>query len=142
VQDVASPLPPTEAPSPRPATKKIIVVNDNPEFLELVETLLAEERYDVVICQYGDRAYQLIKDEQPGLVILDIRMVGVDEWQVLDMIKLDPATAGIPVIICSAAVREIQAAEERLREQNCDVLLKPFNIEELVDKVRARIGQP
>jgi CheY-like chemotaxis protein len=139
---VASTLRPAEAASPQPATKKIVVVNDNPEFLELVETLLSEERYDVVVCQFGDRAYQLIKELLPGLVILDVRMVGVDEWQVLDMIKLDPETAAIPVIVCSAAVREIEAAEARLQEQNCDVLLKPFNIDELVAKVRARIGEP
>ena len=126
---------------PRPATKKIVAVNDSQEFLELIETLLREEDYNVRVCQYGDRAYQFIKDEQPDLVILDIRMVGVAEWQVLDMLKLDPETAHIPVLVCSAAVREIQAAEARLREQNCDVLLKPFDIDELLAKVREHIGQ-
>ena len=128
--------------STRPSTKKIVVVNDNPEFLELVETLLSDENYCVRVCQFGDRAYQFIKDEMPELLILDIRMVGVDEWQVLDMIKLDPETSQIPVIVCSAAVREIQDAEARLREQNCDILLKPFNIDELVEKVRGQIGEP
>jgi adenylate cyclase len=126
-------------PRPTPA-KKIVVVNDNPEFLELGETLLSEERYQVSVCVHGDKAYQLIKGEQPDLVILDVRMVGVDEWQVLDMIKLDPDTADIPVIVCSAAVREIQAAEARLREQKCDILLKPFNIDELLAKVQTHVG--
>ena len=125
-----------------PSTKKIVVVNDNPDFLELVETLLRDENYNVRVCQFGDQAYRFIKDERPELLILDVRMVGVDEWQVLDMVKLDPQTSSIPVIVCSAAVREIQAAEQRLREQNCDVLLKPFNIDELLDKVRDRIGDP
>ena len=124
------------------STKKIVVVNDNQDFLELIETLLTDEKYRVRICQFGDAAYQFIKDEQPELLILDVRMVGIDEWQILDMVKLDPETSQIPVIVCSAAVREIEAAEARLREQNCDVLLKPFNIDELVEKVRGRIGEP
>jgi CheY-like chemotaxis protein len=130
-----------DAPERPSAHKKIVVVNDNPEFLELVETLLSEERYAVSVCVHGDKAYQLIKAERPNLVILDVRMVGVDEWQVLDMIKLDPDTADIPVIVCSAAVREIEAAEARLREQKCDILLKPFNIDELIAKVQTHIGQ-
>ena len=129
------------ATSTPPSTKKIVVVNDNPDFLELVETLLSDENYNVRVCQFGDQAYRFIKDEMPELLILDVRMVGVDEWQVLDMVKLDPDTSQIPVIVCSAAVREIEAAEPRLREQNCEVLLKPFNIDELVDRVRGRIGE-
>ncbi len=130
------------ATSTPPSTKKIVVVNENQDFLELVETLLTDEKYHVRVCQFGDQAYQFVKDAQPELLILDIRMVGIDEWQILDMVKLDPATSQIPVIICSAAAREIQDAEARLREQNCDVLLKRFNIDELVEKVRDRIGGP
>ncbi len=133
---------PTEPAASPNGSKTIMVVDDNPDFLQLVEELLSDEGYRVSICEQGDDAYRRVKEELPSLLILDVRMVGVDEWQILDMVKLDPQTAGIPVIVCSAAVREIQDAEQRLREHNCDVLLKPFNIDELVAKVRGHIGEP
>ena len=123
-------------------SKTIMVVDDNPDFLQLVEELLSDEGYQVTVCREGDHAYRRAKQEQPNLLILDVRMVGLHEWQVLDMIKLDPATASIPIIICSAAVREIEAVEQRLRDQECDILFKPFNIDELVAKVRGHIGPP
>jgi DNA-binding response OmpR family regulator len=76
-------------------------------------------------------------------VILDLRMPDFDGWQILQLLKLDPQTCTVPVLICSAAVAEVRATEERLREQGCDILLKPFNLDELLDKVCALLcGHP
>ncbi|HYU19227.1 MAG TPA: response regulator [Chloroflexota bacterium] len=131
--------PKRDRPNGRPKAT-IVVVNDNPEFLELAQTLLQEEGYRVEVCQEGQRAYAFVKKAMPALVILDVRIVGVGEWQVLDMLKLDPETAKIPILVCSAAVNEVRAVEARLHEQGCEILFKPFEIDELLEKVQRLTG--
>ena len=59
---------------------------------------------------------------------------------VLELMRLDPETANIPVIICSADTQRIRDKEAYLREKGCDILEKPFLLEDLLAKVRAFIG--
>ena len=123
------------------ATGRIAVVNDDTAFLQLMHDLLTEEGYDPVICKEGDRAYEHIKQQQPRLVILDIRMEHPDTgWMVLECVRLDPETADIPVIICSADTQRIREKAAYLREHNCDILEKPFLLSELLSKVAAYVG--
>lgn len=123
------------------ATGRIAVVNDDTTFLQLMHDLLTEEGYDPIICKEGDRAYALIKERKPRLVILDIRMEHPDSgWMVLECVRLDPETADIPVIICSADTHRLREKAAYLREHNCAVLEKPFLLPELLSKVAAYIG--
>ncbi|MDQ6604314.1 MAG: hypothetical protein M3Z19_16440, partial [Chloroflexota bacterium] len=72
---------------------------------------------------------------------LDIRMEHPDTgWMVLELMRLDPETAHIPVIICSADTSRIREKEAYLREKGCAVLEKPFLLEDLLEKVQAFIG--
>jgi twitching motility two-component system response regulator PilH len=121
----------------------IIVVNQDTVFLELMEELLTEEGYHTSIQKEGDRAYATIKKDKPDLVVLDIRISNPEAgFNVVDLMRIDPETAHIPVIICSTATHIIRENEARLREKNCDILMKPFNIDELLLKVQTIIGQP
>ncbi len=121
----------------------IAVVNDDTIFLELMHDLLTEEGYRTAIWKEGDKAYEMIKEHRPLLVILDIRMERPDTgWMVLELMRLDPETAQIPVIICSADTERIRAKEAYLREKGCQILEKPFLLEDLLDKVRSFIGAP
>ena len=123
------------------ATGRIAVVNDDTAFLQLMHDLLTDEGYDPVICKEGDDAYKFIKKRKPELVVLDIRMEHPDTgWMVLEVIRLDPETADIPVIICSADTQRIREKAAYLRERNCDVLEKPFLLTELLAKVAAYVG--
>lgn len=115
--------------------KTIVVVNDSPELLALMRDLLEEEGYRAVVCDQGDRAYRLIKETMPSLLILEAALGDLPLWHVLDLVKLDPQTAAIPVLVCSAAHREVREMEARLRAHGCEVLLKPFNLDELLEKV-------
>ncbi len=115
---------------------KIVIIDDTPELLDLLDSILTDEGYEVVLCQDGGRAHAVVEQERPGLVMLDLRMAGVSEWEVLDALKEDAATAEIPVIVCSGAVDELQAAAPRLRTLGCDVLVKPFDIDDLVERVQ------
>ncbi len=119
----------------------IAVVNDDTLFLELMHDLLTSEGYPTAIWKEGDTAYEMIKEHRPMLVILDIRMERPDAgWMVLELLRLDPETATIPVIICSADTQRIREKAAYLHEKGCDTLEKPFLLEDLLAKVRAHIG--
>ncbi len=114
--------------------KTIVVVNDSPEVLSLMKDLLEDEGYRTVATDQATEAYRLIKEMKPSLVILDALMTDVPRWHVLDLIKLDPATTSIPVLVCSGTVWEGQTASW-LRERGCEILPKPFNLDDLLTKV-------
>jgi len=121
----------------------IAVVNQDTLFLQLMEELLSEEGYHTYIEKEGDRAYASIKEHQPNLVVLDIRLNDPEAgFKVIDLMRIDPETAHIPLIVCSTATNVIRDNEARMREKQCDILMKPFQIDELLTKVQAIIGPP
>ena len=122
---------------------RIALINDDTAFLELMRDLLgAEEGYDVLICTEGDRAYAFVKEQRPDLVILDIRMGGEEVgWTMLELLTLDPQTRPIPLIVCSAAIRELQEHEPLLRRFGVEVLPKPFDLDALLQKVEAALAE-
>jgi CheY-like chemotaxis protein len=132
---------PMEPPaSPR---ARIIVINDDTDFLTLMSELLSDvEGYDVEICREGNHAYQFVKERLPDLVILDIRIEGQDlGWAILECLTLDPKTHPIPMIVCSAAIRELQAHQELMDQYGIDVLMKPFDLDTLLEKVEAALDR-
>jgi CheY-like chemotaxis protein len=127
--------PPGDAP-------RVVVVDDTAEVLELMVSVLADEGYAVVGCQDATRATATILQETPALVILDLRMAGVGDWQVLEELRAEPRTAAVPIIICSGAVEELRAAQAALKGRGCEILTKPFDIEVLIQRVERLIGPP
>lgn len=121
----------------------IAVVNDDTVFLDLMDDLLSGEGYQTTIMKISGEAFQRIKEIQPSLVVLDIWIQRADNgWEVLNLIRLDPATTHIPVIVSSTDIRDLEAKAELLHSMNCDVLPKPFNLQTLLDKVNEAIGPP
>jgi PleD family two-component response regulator len=78
--------------------QKVVVVNGNTEVLGMLESVLDAGRYDMVFVEPGDRAYSQIRKVIPNLVILCTRIEELDGFQLLTMLKLDPATSEIPVL--------------------------------------------
>ena len=78
--------------------QKVVIVNGNPEMLEVLEAVLDAGHYDVVFAESSEHAYSQIKRTQPNLVILCVRIDDADGFQVLSMLKLDEETRGIPVL--------------------------------------------
>src|SRR5918997_5713374 len=123
------------------ARATIAVVNNDTAFLELMSELLDGEGYRTLICKEGDKAYTLVKERQPDLVVLDVRLDHPESgWTILELLRLDPATARIPVIVCSADGRFLREKAPSLRELDCDTLEKPFDLEMLLGKVAAALG--
>src|SRR6266536_1547348 len=118
---------------------RITLINDDTIFLELMRDLLQEvEGYEVLLCKEGSQAYDFVKREDPDLIILDIRIGGEEiGWKLLELLTLDPQTRPIPLIVCSAAVRDLQDHQSMLERSDIDVLSKPFDLEVLLEKVEA-----
>ena len=118
---------------------RVTVVNDNPEFLELVRDVLEGDRYDAM-CIDGDRADAMdrIRGSRPDVLMIDLRMGndGHHGWDVAQAVRGDPGMEGLPVLICSAdpfALREIEQDLSGSRDVKC--LTKPFNIDQLTDAI-------
>jgi hypothetical protein len=77
----------------------------------------------------------------PDLLLLDLLMASSPPWHVVDLVKLDPRTAKIPIVVGSVAGPEIRERETRLRDQGIEVLEKPFQLDALVAVVERLIGQ-
>ena len=96
-------------------TQKVVIVNGTAEILDLLETVLDAGHYDVVFVESSQHAYSQIKRVKPNLVIVCVRIDGIDGFQVLSMLKLDEDTRDIPVLTYTTEY-EGQDADDDLPE--------------------------
>ena len=122
--------------------KRILVADDDAGSLGLFRDIFEPEGYAVTTCKVADDALRRMREARPDLLILDVRMPGREDWYLLGRVRADPALAGIPSLVCSAAVDEIGRHEARLRDAGLEVLPKPFDVEELVGTVGRLLGRP
>ncbi len=122
---------------------RIVVINDDTPFLELMRELLEEEEgYDVAICREWGDAHGFVKSFKPHLVVLDIVMGGEEMgWKILNMLTLDPRTRQFPVIVCSAAVQSLHEHQELLSRYGIRALPKPFDLDTLLEAVRMSLAE-
>jgi CheY-like chemotaxis protein len=121
----------------------VAVVNDDTAFLHLMYQLLTDEGYETIIHVVGSTAYDMIRDQKPDLVILDIRMSDPESgWHVLDLMRLDPETTEIPVIVCSADSSQLKEKRDHLAKYNAASLEKPFDLHDLIAEVARHVGAP
>lgn len=106
------------------AARTVLVVDDDPAIIELVEMALEDQGY-VVLSAVNGAALQIARDRQPDVILLDILMPGMDGVEVSQRLRADPATAGIPIIAMSAQDR--LRANSSLMPVN-DRLPKPFEL--------------
>ena len=118
---------------------RVTVVNDNPEFLELVHDILEDDRYDPTTVD-GDCADALdrIRASQPDLLMIDLRM-GTDElhgWRIAQEVRADPNLSRVPIVVCSADVFALRELESELNgTRRTAALMKPFAVDELTDTI-------
>lgn len=123
---------------------RIMVVNDTPEILDLFLDLLHNEAgYEVVLYSYAVMDMRQVEGVAPDLIILDY-IFGRENlgWQMLQKLKMDRKTAAIPVIICTAATKEVQEIEGYLQSQGIRVVPKPFDIDALLETVKLALSDP
>ena len=126
-----------------PARRRITVVNDNPEFLDLMTAILDEDAgYDVTLFAGDKTSINEIAASHPDLMIVDLLLGGASGWEIVTLSRADDRLAGIPIIVCSADVTGLRARGPELeRVGNVHVLPKPFGIAEMTELVEKLIGR-
>ncbi len=136
----ASPVPIDASPSPNGADRPdrrphVLCINNDPGVLGLFAALLDDGGagpYRVTTRAYVDHDMATLRALDPDLIVLDYMWRDDDAgWSLLQMLRMDPATAAIPVVLCTGAVREVEALGGHLAEMGVSVVLKPFNIDQL-----------
>lgn len=117
---------------------KILVCDDTPDILEMVQLILETEGFEVKTAAAGREVLTALAQEIPDLVLLDLRMPGLDGFGVLRELRLRSGPAP-PVIILSAKSME-EDRQAALAAGAKGYLMKPFTVAQLVDAVRQQIG--
>ena len=115
--------------------QSIMMIDDEPEMLQLLRSTFEMEGYDVILAADGVSAMALLRDCKPDLIILDIMMPGPDGYIVLERIR---QSYDIPVIMLTAK-REVTSSENALAHGAYDYVKKPFRPLELVARVRVKL---
>ena len=118
------------------ARVRILVVDDEPDILELIRYNLTRNNYDMTGVASGEEAFASVRMSPPDLVVLDLMLPGVDGLEVCRRLKNDARTAGIPVIILSAKGEEADVVTG-LELGADDYLTKPFSPRVLLARIKA-----
>ncbi len=113
---------------------KILIAEDEPATRFIFATILKDRGYDVVTCENGRECIGIMKNEKPDTIILDIQMPDMDGFEVLKVLKSNPETNDIPVIIVSGNA-EPQNIKRAFDLGATEFIAKPANIEELLIRV-------
>ncbi len=116
-------------------SKKILIVDDEKDILDLLEFNLQNEGYNTVTASDGEQALLTAKAENPDLIILDIMLPGKDGWEVLKELRKDPQTLDIPVIFLTAKDSEIDEVLG-LELGADDYIVKPISIRKLLARIK------
>jgi DNA-binding response OmpR family regulator len=122
--------------------ERILVINDTKEILELFQTILTDEGYEVLLGTFGVNDLDVVQQANADLVILDYTVHREDlGWQLLQKMKMCRDTDSIPVLICSTDMKIAEERQAFLASKGIDILPKPFNIDELIDAVKKAFDQ-
>src|SRR5438105_15345467 len=118
-------------------TRRILVVNDTQEILELFRMILEGEGYEVILSGFPIQQISDVEQINPDLIILDF-VFGDQKtgWQMLQMLKMQRSTAIIPVIVCTAALNMVREQEGYLVSQGVHLVFKPFDIDHLLANIK------
>jgi two-component system KDP operon response regulator KdpE len=114
--------------------KKILVIDDDPAFVRLVEQVLTQKGYEVLSASSGGEGLRLLFVHRPDLVLLDVVMPGMDGWQTCSRIR---DISDVPIIMLTAHEKTEEDIVRALDYGADDYLIKPVRSRELVARVRA-----
>lgn len=115
-------------------TKKILVIDDNSDLLELLNEALTAEGYEVECASHIDNIYESVRNSRPALVIVDYILQGINGGELCHQLKINPRTSHLPVVMITGYSRVL----ESLGSYGADHLLaKPFDLNELLAVVNS-----
>ncbi|MBS1825946.1 MAG: SpoIIE family protein phosphatase [Acidobacteria bacterium] len=117
---------------------KILVVDDTPMALELVQSVLDAEGFHTLAAENGAQATEMARSHQPDLILLDVMMPGETGFETCARLKSDPATTDIPIIFLSA-LDDLTSKVTGLKIGGVDYISKPVHAEEVLARVRVHL---
>ena len=118
---------------------KVLVIDDNPDFVRLFQRYLGERAYRVYHANTGQKALEMAQEVRPDVITLDVMMPSQDGWEIMGALKCHPITCQIPVIVCSVLQEEALARSLGASE----FLLKPVTQSDLLAALeRCCVGSP
>jgi CheY-like chemotaxis protein len=124
------------------APAHILCINHAPEILGLLRTLLESEGYRVSSQTTVERDLDALVELAPDLITIDYMWATSDnEWTYLTMLRMDPRTRHIPIILCTGAVGHVLEMESHLTSIDVRVVFKPFDIEVFLKAVHETLDR-
>ena len=120
---------------------RVYVVDDEPDMVELLATVLRNEGLEVETYTDGRTALARVLEEPPDLLLLDLMMPDLDGFELLKLLRLDSRASEVTVLVVSARTGH-QAQLETLQLGANAYIYKPFSPRELVSQVRQLLGEP
>ncbi|WP_244095053.1 response regulator [Pedobacter alluvionis] len=118
--------------------KKILVVDDNEEILEVIELILKLEGYDISGLMDVSHFSKRINEFKPDLILLDVMLGAFDGRDLCNLLKSDQSTLHIPVIMISAS-HNLNDSKGNVCSPN-DFIAKPFDVNNLINKINAQLA--
>lgn len=118
------------------AQKKILIVDDEKDIVELISYNLEQEGFAVIKAYDGQMAWERVKTAKPDLVVLDLMIPGIHGLEVCKLIRRDAATETLPIIMLTAKSDQVDKILG-LELGADDYVTKPFNVRELIARIRA-----
>ena len=123
------------------ANELILVVEDNDRNRKLVRDVLTFKGYEIVEAETGEEGIRLAHERHPSLVLMDIRLPGIDGIEALGRLRAEPATQGIPVMAMTASV--MTADRQRITDAGFDAYQsKPIKVKDFVAAVERLLDHP
>jgi DNA-binding response OmpR family regulator/anti-sigma regulatory factor (Ser/Thr protein kinase) len=129
---------PTDAPPEQPA--RVLCVDDTPTNLDLLDAILRAAGYEVLRAPSGGDGLRLARSERPDAILLDVMMPGLDGFAVCRLLKADPQTADIPVVLLTASAGGQDEVVRGLELGATDYVTKPFRKPVLLARVSAMVA--
>jgi DNA-binding response OmpR family regulator len=116
-------------------SRRVVYIEDDLEMIDLVSLILNRRGYQVKGAHGGRNGLDLVFQEFPDLILLDLMMPGMDGWEVYQQIKANEKTRSIPIIIITAKAQDIDRVLGLHIAKVEDYICKPFRPQELLDSV-------
>ena len=120
--------------------KRILVVDDEPDFAGIVQQNLEKEGFEVEVAYDGDEGLEKVQANPPDAIVLDVMMPGKDGYQVCSELKADDRFADIPIILLTAVASHVTSTRYSHRDgmstEADDYLAKPASAEQITESIK------
>lgn len=121
--------------------KQILLVDDDPDFVEAVKVIVESGGYDVQVAYDGQEGLEAIAEKKPDLIVLDVMMPVMNGHEACAKIKADESTKDIPIILLTAVADRVTTStythRDMLESEAEDYMPKPVEPKELLERIKS-----